>query len=345
MIRLAVTWSVLAGIAVGSEAPGLQRFETNGVEMALPIRLVFYAPDARSANRASKATLAEFRRLDQIFSDYDPTSESRRLCDRAKVGTAQHVSDELFHLLRLSNELSSRSGGAFDVTIGPITRLWRRALRQREMPSPARLSEARGRVGADLVRLDPRRKTVTLMKPGMRLDFGGIAKGYALDAAMAVLRKQGIARALIDAGGDIRLGDPPPGLSGWRIGIAGIEEGQPPLRFVMLSNAAVAHSGDARQHVEIDGRRYSHIVDPRSGIALTGRGSVTVIAPDATTADALASATSVLGPTEGIKLVERFPGTAALIVRAVGKRREVVQSSRLGQFLVERPRAEPGRPQ
>ncbi len=344
MIRLALTWSVLAGMAVGSETPTLRRFETTGVEMAVPIRLVLYAPDAQSANRASKAALAEIRRLNQVFSNYDPKSEARRLCDQTKVKSAKHLSDELFHVLRVSNELSSQSAGAFDVTVGPLTQLWRRALRQREMPSPSRLSQARSRVGRELLRLDTERKTVTLLKSDMRLDFGGIAKGYAVDAALDVLQKRGITRALVDASGDIRLGDPPPGRSAWRIGIARLEDNAPPLRFVTLSNAAIATSGDTWQYVEIDGRRYSHIVDPRSGMALTDHSSVTVIAPGAMMADALASTVSVLGPTEGIKLIERFPHTAALIVRSSGKRREVFESSRLARFLVDKSHAGAGGP-
>jgi thiamine biosynthesis lipoprotein len=149
----------------------------------------------------------------------------------------------------------------------------------------------------------------------MRLDLGGIAMGYAVDEALGVLRKRGIASGLIDASGDIGVGDPPPGKEGWVIEVAPVDEDGAPRTRVLLANAAVTTSGDALQHVEIGGKRYSHIVDPRTGLGLTDRTSVTVIARDCTSADSLATAVSVLGPKEGLKLIEHTPGTAAWIVR------------------------------
>jgi len=341
MIRLAIVWGVLVGTAMGSDAPNLRRFETTGVEMAVPVRLLLYAGDQRTANRASAAARAEIRRLDAVFSDYDPASEARRLCDGAKVGSPMHVSDDLFRILAASQQLSLASGGAFDVTVGPLSKLWRRTLRRGVLPDAEAIADARNRAGHKLVELDPGQSTVTLLKPRMRLDFGGIAKGYALDAALEVLRRHGITRALLEFGGDIRLGDAPPDRKGWRIGIDRLDNEGPPRHILVLANVAVATSGDASQHVKIDGRRYSHVVDPRSGIALADHGSVTVIAPNAMTADGLASAVSVLGPTEGLKLVEGIPDTAALIVRGAGEKREVFVSTRMRPLLTsEQPAAE-----
>jgi len=224
--------------------------------------------------------------------------------------------------------LSQRSGGAFDVTVGPVVRLWRRARRRREMPSAERLQAARVLVGYALVRLDPDRRAVELAKSGMRLDLGGIAKGYAADEALAMLRERGVGRALIDAGGDIRLGDPPPNRRGWLIGVAPLERDARPSRYLWLSRVAIATSGDTWQYVEIDGRRYSHLVDPRTGLGLTDHSSVTVIAPDCITADSLASAASVLGPDRGLKLIDETPGAAALIVRAPDGTVEMHESCR-----------------
>jgi len=162
----------------------------------------------------------------------------------------------------------------------------------------------------------------------MRLDLGGIAKGYAADEALRVLRKSGINRALVDAGGDIALGNPPPEKPGWRIGIAPLEADGPPSQVLLLSRVAVATSGDTWQYVQIGSRRYSHLVDPRTGLGLTDHSSVTVIAPEGITADGLASAVSVLGPEKGLKLVEATPGTAAFIVRAPEGKVQTYQSSR-----------------
>ncbi|HLA83710.1 MAG TPA: FAD:protein FMN transferase [Thermoguttaceae bacterium] len=334
MIRLALIWGVLAGAAVASDASTLARFEAHGVEMAVPIRVVLYSPDAQTANRATEALLTEVRRQNGIFSDYNPASEARRLCDRADYSTPLKVSGDLFQVLLAAQGLSEQSAGAFDVTVGPLTHLWRRTIRRGVLPSSKRLDEARSQVGYKLVKLDPEGKTVALLKPGMRLDFGGIAKGYALDRAMDILRREGITRTLIQFGGDIRLGDPPPGKSGWRIGIGASEDRSAPLYFVTLRNVAVATSGDASQFVEINGRRYSHIIHPQSGLGLTDRDAVTVIAPRSILADALSTTVSVLGPTEGLKLAERLPETAVLIVRTSDGRHQMFASERMKRLMV-----------
>jgi thiamine biosynthesis lipoprotein len=156
--------------------------------------------------------------------------------------------------------------------------------------------------------------TAMVDRPGMRLDPGGIAKGFAADAALKVLRDAGMTRALVAAGGDLSLGLAPPGSNGWDVVLAGLDpDRSAPDSPVWLANAGASTSGDAEQWVEIDGIRYSHIVDPRTGLGLTGHTSVTVIAPDATTSDMLATAVSVLGPDAGLQLIDRWRGTAALI--------------------------------
>jgi thiamine biosynthesis lipoprotein len=344
-----VCWTVAAPIGTGhvglhsfanAAAPeaALKRFSFERVEMAVPVRIVLYAPDERSASTAATAAMDEIHRLNGVFSDYDARSELRRLCETAAEGRAVPVSEDLWTVLRASQRIARQSDGAFDVTIGPVVRLWRRARRQHELPSEGRLAEARRAVGYELIRLLPERKAVELQAEGMRLDLGGIAKGYAIDAALDVLRRHGIPRALVDAGGDVRVGDPPPGQSGWHIRVAtgneptGDEpsphprEGLAGLLVLNLANAAVATSGDAWQSVEIDGVHYSHIVDPRTGVGLTDRSTVTVVAPSGMLADALASAVSVLGPEKGIALVDSHEGTAVRVVRASGGEPEIRHS-------------------
>jgi thiamine biosynthesis lipoprotein len=149
--------------------------------------------------------------------------------------------------------------------------------------------------------------------PNMRLDLGGIGVGYAVDEALAVLKRHGIRSAMIDASGDIGALDAPPGKTGWRIGISPHTTTREPTRYVSLANAALTVSGDSQQYVEIDGVRYSHIVDPRTGLGLTNRSTVTVIARDCTTADSLATAVSVLGPEKGLALVAQTAGALAAI--------------------------------
>lgn len=302
-------------IAADVTAADLERYEFSEVHMGVPFQITLYAPTQVVANRAAMAAYERIGQLDDILSDYDRESELMRFCRSAKPGRPVRVSKELFTVLARAEVVSQRSDGAFDVSVGPLVRLWRRARRQKRLPDPDDLTDAKRAVGYKAIRLDSKRRTVELLKTDMRLDLGGIAKGYAGDEALAALRKQGVSRALIDGGGDIVVGDSPPEKPGWRIGIArlGAEDG-PPSRYLTLKNAAVATSGDAFQAVEIGKLRYSHIVDPQTGIGLTVRSSVTVVARNGMTADALASAVSVLGVCRARGFLAKFPGTTASIV-------------------------------
>ena len=246
------------------------------------------------------------------------------------------------------------SDGAFDVSVGPLVKLWRRARRQKELPDPKLLDEARTLVGWKNIKLRrmgtlarpasegkrtdgqecPSSGTIELLKPGMKLDLGGIAVGYAADEAIKILKQHGITRAMIDGSGDIVVSDPPPGATGWRIGIASLREPDAaPTLFATLANCSISTSGDAYQFVEVGGRRYSHIVDPKTGLGLSERCSVTIIAPDGITADALATAVSVLGPERGLKLIDSRPCVAALFATLDDDRLVTRESSRWKTFL------------
>lgn len=318
-----------------STRPPLTRFEYNRPQMGVPFRLVVYAPDESAASRASDAAYARITQLNSILSDYDPDSEINRLCHQTPVGQPAPVSPELAFMLERSLALARATEGAFDVTVGPAVNLWRRARRRNELPPPDLLAQARSRVGWQHLRFDPRRRTVTFLVADMRLDFGAIAKGYAADEALRILREHGLPRALVAAAGDVVAGDPPPGEPGWRVEIGGGIDltNAPPPRVVHLRRGAVSTSGDLFQRVEIAGRRYSHIIDPRTGIGLTDHSFVTVVARDGTTADSVSTAVSVLGPAAGVRLVERTSGAATLVLRAPDGRLEVVESRRLRTAL------------
>jgi thiamine biosynthesis lipoprotein len=191
------------------------------------------------------------------------------------------------------------------------------------------IAEMQRRIGFRSVVLDPATKSAQLLLPEMRLDLGGIAKGFAVDQALAVLREKGFPRAFVAGSGDMAFGDPPPGETGGRIEVGQIAEaGAPAAEVLALANCAVATSGDAFQYVEIDGVRYSHIVNPWTGMGLTDHSLVTIIARDGITADSLATAISVLGPELGLPLVEELPGAAALIARKPADSVKIVTSSR-----------------
>ncbi len=306
--------------------------------MGVEIKLVLYAPDEASANRAAEAAYRRIGQIDQAMSDYKPDSELSRLSRTAGLGAPTPVSDDLWRVLGRAQQLAESTGGAFDVTVGPYVRLWRRARRSGEFPPPERLAEARHAVGYKHLELDEKRRTAELLVPGMRLDLGGIAAGYAADEAMAALAAEGVSIALVDISGDVLAGDAPPGQQGWKIGIAPATAADgPPSRYLSLCRASATTSGDAFQHVMIDDKRYSHIVDPRTGIGLTDQSSVTVIAPDAITADSLATAVSVLGPEQGLMLIEHTPGAAAIIMRNVDDKVETYVSQRFASFEIHPP--------
>ncbi len=313
-------WAMLAGrVEAGTE---LVRFEFQQTHMGSPFDLVLYTMDEPTAIRASNAAFARVAQLNAILSDYDPESELMRLCDRAGSGPVA-VSDDLYRCLARAIEIARASEGAFDPTINPVGRLWRRARRDGKLPDPERLAKARELVGYQNVRLDPNGRTVELTKPGMKLDLGGIAKGFAAQEAQIVLKAQGVRHALVAAAGDIVVTGPPPKSEGWRIGIAPLDGPTPsPDRVLSLRDAAISTAGDAERFVVIDGKRYGHIIDPRTGQSLIRRASVTVVSTlgDAATADGLDTAVFVLGPEKGLPLVEATPGAAALYVERTADR-------------------------
>ncbi|MDW8290933.1 MAG: FAD:protein FMN transferase [Armatimonadota bacterium] len=300
------------GSDAGALRPGearLHRYQYSQMAMGVQVTITLYAPDQATAERACAAALERIAEIEQIASDYRPDSELMRLCAQAG-GAPVRVSEELFTLLQRAQALAQRTGGAFDITVGPYVQLWRRARRTGQFPTGEELREARGRVGYDKIVLDEQERTVRLLVPGMRLDLGGIAKGYALDCALRVLQQHGIHHALLEAGGDIVAGLAPPGTAGWRIRV---ENAAPERQWVYLARGAISSSGDTEQYVEHEGKRYSHIVDPRTGWGLTTRVAATVIARDGITSDSLATALCVLGKQEGMRLIRAMPGVRAYI--------------------------------
>ena len=339
-LRLAVAcfFAVAAAEPAAEQGPRaagrLSRFEFEETHMASPFHIVLYSTDDSSARRASRAAYDRIAALNAILSDYDPESELSRL-GRSAGGGPVVVSADLFEVLRRSKEIYERSEGAFDVTIAPVGRLWRRARRDRKRPDAARLDEARPLVGSDKMVLDAKARTVHLKKAGMKLDVGGIAKGYAAQAAVNVLKQEGITSALVGGAGDIVVSDPPPDAPGWKVAIAPLEPGKGgPTRVLLLANAAVSTAGDAERFVVIDGHRYSHIINPSTGVGVEDRASVTVVAPDGATADALETTVYVMGPERGLKLVDQTPGAAAIFVRLTPEGIKTFESSRFNQVPI-----------
>jgi FAD:protein FMN transferase len=306
----------IAGIlGLGNPKPP-ERHEFHESHMGTKVRIVLYAPNLQSAESASKAAFARIAAIEAVLSDYSETSEISRvsaLNDRAP-NLPQKISADLQAVLTVALEISTASDGAFDVTIGPLSSLWRATRKSKKLPDAATLATAKALVDYRHLKLDAKSHTLTISKAGMRLDFGGIGKGFAADEALKVLKLQGISSALVALSGDIAVSQPPPGQVGWTVDIAPLTAGESSPRLV-LSDAAVSTSGDLFQFVDIGDVRYSHVLDPKTGLGLTGFRSVTVIAPSATVADGFSKAASLMDPKRVIELMDRRDGLAVYAAR------------------------------
>jgi thiamine biosynthesis lipoprotein len=295
--------------------------------MGTRVRLVFYASSPEQADAGRAAAFAVMKEVDDLMSDYKPESELSRLSAAAGKGP-QRVSQALFDVLKSSIDTAVASDGTFDITVGPLVRLWRRSRKERTLPRPEEIAAAKALVDYRKLKLDPAARTAELLRPGMVLDVGGIAKGYACDRGIAALKSVGITRALVDTGGGMALSDPPPGKEGWRIGMLGDAD-----RILVLSNCGVSTSGDTEQFVEIGGVRYSHIIDPATGLGVTNRAMATVIAKDGLTSDALDTPICILGAERGLKMATAN-GAEAWTQWIDGKRRHRAETPGFSRYVV-----------
>ena len=282
--------------------------------MGTQFNLTFYAPDSLIAQRANAAVSARMDSLNQIMSDYLDGSEINRLSATSGSGRWVPVSPELFDVLQKARTIAQLSNGRFDPTVGPLSLLWRRAVRRKEFPSATERRRARRAVGYRLMELDNSTRSVRLRRAGMRLDVGGIGQGFAIDEASKVLHRFDIQSALIDLGGDILAGDAPPNTTGWRVGIGSGKAADADTTTILLKNAAITTSGDTYRFLEHNGQRYSHIMNPRSGLGLRHFVRATVLAPDGYRADALTKVFSVVGLRKSRRLIKRFPDAKLLIL-------------------------------
>ena len=281
------------------------RHDFTGLHMGVAVRIALYAPSDNVAREAARAAFERIAELDDKMSADRPHSEVRMLAEHP--WDWQPVSEDMLNVLALAQEVSQKSGGAFDVTVGPLVQLWSGSKRAGRLPTAIEISEAGWRSGSPLLEVDTDRGQVRLWTRDMQIDLGGIARGYILQEALAVLRARGVPSAMIEAGGNLVVGDAPPGQPGWNVYVA---SGDTAVlnRARALTNAAVATSGGNAQFIEVNGVRYSSVIDPRTGLGITGRHIVTVIAKDAALADAAATALRVLGPSGAEPFRSTLPG-------------------------------------
>jgi thiamine biosynthesis lipoprotein len=284
--------------------------------------------DPQAAERLIRRAVQEVHRLEEILSNYDPDSALSKLNRGAGEGGLR-VPPELFEILACAREFSEKTGGIFDVTVGPLIELWRHAAEENRRPSERLLSRAVSAVGYRKLRLE-QPDWADLTEAGMRIDLGGIGKGYAVDRARDILHGAGFRDFLIQFGGDMYAagtrGERP-----WRLGIQD-PRGAPGQIFaaIDLSDATLSTSGDYERSFIKGGRRYHHILDPATGVPAAGCRSVTIVTGSATIADGLSTGVFILGPEAGMALIERLPEVEGVIVSAANA---VFVSSGLQQRL------------
>ena len=300
-------------------------------------RAVVVAKDSASAKKCIETAFAEIHKVDELMSDYKDDSEISR-ANRDAAQTAVHLSQSTYEVLQRSIEFSKLTDGAFDVTVGPLVDLFRTEKDKQVLPSEDEIAQAKSKVGFEKLKLDDKSKTVQFAIEGMRLDLGGIAKGYAVDKAVEAMQTCGAIGGMVDLGGDIRcFGTPLKGKKHWIIGLQNpnLEKDTTGRNIVLklkLTNGAVATSGDYQQFVLIEGKRYSHIIDRKTGTSTEGLSSVTIIADNATDADALATAVSVMGAEKGLELIESRNDTEAILIPA-GKSLKFIKTANASQFI------------
>ena len=328
------TWVIIA-LLTPKMTSGQIKYVFDRPEMGSPFTITIYGVDSVAAARAATAAFRKADTLNVLLSDYIDSSEINRLSATSGQGRYVAVSPPLFDIIRRSLEATRLSRGSYDITIGPVVRLWRTARKTKQFPDADSIRAALAKTGHSYLHLDTLNHSVWLEKQGMKLDVGGLGKGFVAQAALDLLRQYGFPAAMVNAGGKIVTGESP-GKDGWVIGINAPGEKEQILpRLLLLNKMSIATSGDIYQYVELNGKRYSHIVNPKTGIGLTRRRNVTAIAGDGTTADWLATACSILSFRKSLRLIRHLPG-AALFITEKRKGRICEKSSpRFRNFLIK----------
>ncbi len=329
VIAIAVVCSVVALYSVARPRTLVEADSGYRLIMGTFAHVIAVAPDQRTANKSIDAALQQLQTIEALMSYHRDDSEIAIL-NRSGYEKPLKVSKNTFQVVQKAIEFSSLSDGAFDITVGPLVDLWRKAAEADSVPSDSKLADARAKIGYQKLILDANQMTIKFSVEGMKLDLGGIAKGYGIDKAVEAMQNCGATAGLVDVGGNIRCFGKPKAKPHWLIGLqdpnetyddfvlpakAGIQASKP-LLILKMNDGAVATSGHYRRFVSIKGKKYSHIIDTKTGFSSDKLASVTIIAKDAITADALSTAVIVMGTENGLALIEKIPRTEAILITA-----------------------------
>ena len=285
--------------------------------MGTSIRVELWHEEPAMGEAALDAVMEEMHRIDRAMSPFKPESELSRI-NREAAKAPVPISKEMFELVARSVEFSKLSEGAFDITFASVG--WLFDYRNGIKPTAEKITAALPGIDYRHIRLDRRQRTIQFARDGVRIDLGGIAKGYAVDNCVALLKARGVKEALVIAGGDSRVLGDKRGRP-WMIGIRDPRGKDTMVAMIPVVDAAISTSGDYERYFEADGVRYHHILDPRTGISPTGMRSVTIVGPDATTTEGISKSVFIMGPERGIRFVESLPGIDAVIIDGDGNMR------------------------
>ncbi len=282
--------------------------------MGTILEFKLYCGDRGFCNQAISNAYLEVKKLDDMLSNYKADSKLSEVNSLAGTGKIP-VPREFIDLTERSLFFSNLTGGAFDITVGKLIELWRQGQQKNALPDSETVKKTISDcVGFDKIKLYSKEEIIEINSQCVSIDFGGIGKGYAIDRAVAILKKKGIESGIINFGGEIFAIGAPPGSSGWSIGVHNPLKADEPLSFIEVKDMAVSTSGDYERYFEIRGKRYSHIIDTRTGIPVDAVPSVTVLSRSATDADALSTAISVMGKDKSQNVLEKYENLGLMIV-------------------------------
>ena len=299
---------------------GPQEIKLEQPAMGTVFEYIVFSDDPESARNAIAAAMILVQRAESLMSDRRPDSEVSRI-GKAAGGPPIAVDPEVFEVVERSLRISELSGGAFDITVAALRGVWSVNPEHPRIPTAAEVQAKLPLIDWRKVILDRERQAVGLAAPGMAIDLGGIAKGYAVDLAVAKLKELGVTMASVNAGGNLRVMGPHVDRP-WNVGIQHPRKKDELIAWLGLSDRAVSTSGDYEKFIEQDKKRYCHIMDPKTGMPVMHTQSVTIVAPDAYQADGLSTAVFVLGHEQGMALIESLPGVEGVIIDAEGRRYE-----------------------
>lgn len=273
------------------------------------------AEDAIKAEYYIQSAVDEMSRIEYLISDWKPQSQISEVNRNAGI-RAVKVDKEVFDLTQRAIQYSIISDGAFDISFASMDKIWKFDGEMEQLPDSATIQKAKEKIGYQNIILNSEESTIFLKLPGMKIGFGATGKGYAADRGREILQAQGVLSGIVNASGDMTIWSDK---KRWKIGVASPSRGQRLLKVVSIKNGAVTTSGDYNKYIEIDGKRYSHIINPRTGIPVTGLVSVTVFGDSAELANGLSTSIMVLGKEKGLMMLEKYPNYSCMIVDNKGK--------------------------